>query len=254
MPRQCHGAHGRKVWSLSLTRSRRYSPPMKDALLLVLAVVWTVGWASRALVEAGRTTARGGRCTPAFSSSPELRGWLTAYVAFVSGALQPARSRVIASGVREDAPMSKEPKADPLERRARRASSAVEGVYGVDARDAGAASWTGRYLMWARTPDEAKERLTAAGFHNEADRAAVDTYRAAARRTARWPRERCLGWFRSRFEDEGWTDWEALGAGYRHPPQGARCPRPLGAVGAGRVGAGCDTVSLALAGLAASFL
>ncbi len=31
--------------------SRLYSPPMKDAILLVLAVVWTVGWASRAVVE-----------------------------------------------------------------------------------------------------------------------------------------------------------------------------------------------------------
>jgi hypothetical protein len=41
----------------------------------------------------------------------------------------------------------------------------AEGVYGVTHEDAGADNWVGTYLMWARTPEEAKARITAAGFH-----------------------------------------------------------------------------------------
>ncbi len=65
----------------------------------------------------------------------------------------------------QDEPVSKPPKLTRAERRERRASAPDAGVYGVDALDAGADAWTGRYLVWAGNPDEAKERVRAAGFY-----------------------------------------------------------------------------------------
>ncbi len=64
--------------------------------------------------------------------------------------------------------MSKRPKPTRSERRARRAAIPAEGVYGVDAQDAGADGWVGRYLLWAQDEREAKARITGAGFHPQA--------------------------------------------------------------------------------------
>jgi hypothetical protein len=123
--------------------------------------------------------------------------------------------------------VTKQPKLSRAERRERRASAPEEGVYGVDALDAGADSWTGRYLLWARSSEEAQERVRAAGFHKK--------------QIERWwtpsklPPDRRLpvalgpgvdGWFRSRLDDDGWSAWEALEATYRHPPQGIAAVDP----------------------------
>ena len=120
--------------------------------------------------------------------------------------------------------MSKPAKGTRAERRERRASQPAEGVYGVDAQDAGADSWTGRHVVWARTPDEARGRVAAAGHKKQL--------------TRRWtpsapppglPGDLGAGddrWYRSRLEDDGWTAWVALPADYRHPPQGLAAVDP----------------------------
>lgn len=41
------------------------------------------------------------------------------------------------------------------------------GVYGVDAKDAGADSWAGRYLCWTSTAEAAKARIVGAAFHKK---------------------------------------------------------------------------------------
>jgi hypothetical protein len=128
--------------------------------------------------------------------------------------------------MREDAPMSKQSKPTRAERRERRASAAVEGVYGVDAVDAGARSWTGRYLMWARTPDEAKERIGAAGFHKKQIRQRWTPSKPPPEGLPADLGGDCDGWYRSRLEDGGWTEWEALVGTYRHPPQGLAAVDP----------------------------
>jgi len=120
--------------------------------------------------------------------------------------------------MRQDAPMSKQPKLTRAERRELRASDPAEGVYGVDAQDAGADSWTGRYVMWARTPDEAKKRIAAAGFHKKQ----IEHHWTPVAPPPGLPADlgaACDRWYRSRLDDGGWTTWEALDATYRHPPQ-----------------------------------
>ncbi len=64
--------------------------------------------------------------------------------------------------------MSKPPKLTRAERRERRANVPVFGVYGVDVEDAGALTWTGRYMCWASSPQEARARIREAGFHKQA--------------------------------------------------------------------------------------
>ncbi len=115
--------------------------------------------------------------------------------------------------------MSKPPKLTRAERRERRASVPGEGVYGVDATDAGAGSWTGRYLMWARTSDEAKERVRAAGFHKKQIEWRWTPSDAPPEGVPDDLAPGVEGWRRSRLNDDGWSAWEALGATYRHPPQ-----------------------------------
>jgi hypothetical protein len=115
--------------------------------------------------------------------------------------------------------MSQRPKLTRAERRERRASTVVPGVYGVDAMDAGATSWTGRYLTWARTPDEAKERIKAAGFHKKQIQRHWTPSKPPPEGLPAGLASGCNGWYRSRLDDDGWTEWEALGATYRHPSQ-----------------------------------
>ena len=115
--------------------------------------------------------------------------------------------------------MSKQSKPTRAERREHRASTAVEGVYGVDAMDAGADSWTGRYLMWARTPDEAKKRLKAAGFHKKQIEQQWTPSKPPPDGVPAELGSECNGWYRSRRDNDGWTAWEALGVDYRHPSQ-----------------------------------
>lgn len=103
------------------------------------------------------------------------------------------------------------------ERRRSRAAVPDAGVYGVDATDPGALTWKGRYLCWAKTAAEAKERIRAAGFHKK---------QLQAHWTPRCPPPEGVpsdlgpgvaGWYRSQ-EDLGyWTEWEVLPTSYRHP-------------------------------------
>lgn len=121
--------------------------------------------------------------------------------------------------------MSKPPKLTRVERRELRASEPAEGVYGVDAQDAGAESWTGRYVMWARTPNEAKKRIAAAGFHKKQ----IEHHWTPVAPPSGLPADLgagCDPWYRSRPDDGGWTAWEALDATYRHPPQGLAAVDP----------------------------
>jgi hypothetical protein len=60
--------------------------------------------------------------------------------------------------------MSKKLKPTRAERRARRAAIPSEGVYGVDATDAGADGWFSRYLLWASDEREAKARIRQRAF------------------------------------------------------------------------------------------
>ncbi len=115
--------------------------------------------------------------------------------------------------------MPKSTKPTRAERREQRASVPEEGIYGVDAQDAGASSWDGRYLMWASNADEADKRLRAAGFHKS---------QIHRRWTPRQPPPEGLpdaltagfpGWFRSRLDYGTWTEWESLPGNYRHPSQ-----------------------------------
>ncbi len=111
------------------------------------------------------------------------------------------------------------------ERRARRAAIPAEGVYGVDAQDAGADSWVGRYLLWARDEREAKARITAAGFHRK-------QYGHLWRPGEPPPQvppglaPGFQGWWRSRRNDDGGSQWVHLPATYRHPPQGLAAVDP----------------------------
>lgn len=94
-----------------------------------------------------------------------------------------------------------------------------EGVYGVDAADAGAESWTGRYLLWASTPEDAKARIVRAGFHSKQVSKSWSPGSPPPQQVPASLGPEFDGWLRSRHDDDGWTDWEALPADYRHPPQ-----------------------------------
>ena len=115
--------------------------------------------------------------------------------------------------------MSKQPKQTRAERRQSRASEAVEGAYGVDAMDAGADSWTGRFVTWAGTPDEAKQRIAAAGFHKKQIERQWTPSRPPPEGLPAGLGSDDKGWYRSRGDDDGWTQWEPLGEAYRHPSQ-----------------------------------
>ena len=113
--------------------------------------------------------------------------------------------------------MSKAQKLTRAERRARRAARPLSGIYGVRALDNGAGHRFGRYLCWADTPDEARLRVQAAGFHGKTSSPEIDPEHLPdepplpPELTARFG-----GWYRSRWNCEGWTDWEPLPADYRH--------------------------------------
>ena len=121
------------------------------------------------------------------------------------------------------------PKLTRAQRRERRAAVPASGVYGIDAEDAEANSWTGRYVFFAQSADEAKTRIREAGFHRK-----QIAYRWGPGHEPPegpgWYEERpealppSLGqgdghWYRSRLDDGGWTPWERLPRDYGHPPQ-----------------------------------
>lgn len=117
--------------------------------------------------------------------------------------------------------MAKAQKLTRSERRERRASVPEEGVYGVDADDAGAGGWIGRYLIWADSPAAAKARIAAAGFHKR--RVGYEWTPGDDLPPPEPPPVLVAGfagWVRARSEDNGWTPWEVLPPDYRHPPQG----------------------------------
>jgi hypothetical protein len=112
------------------------------------------------------------------------------------------------------------------QRRERRETVPVSGVYGVDAWDAGADNWIGRYVFWAKSADEAKTRTRDAGFHRKQIQA---TWTPGHQPSEGIPSELRRGdahWYRSRFEDSGWTSWDRLSPDYRHPPQGLAAEDP----------------------------
>jgi len=106
------------------------------------------------------------------------------------------------------------------QRRSRRGELAAAGVYGVDTEDAGASTWTGRYLMWARSPQHAAERIRDAGFHRRRTEASWDPTRLPPQSLPEGLHAETAAWFRSRLDDDGWTPWQELPADHRHPPQG----------------------------------
>lgn len=121
--------------------------------------------------------------------------------------------------VRQDARVSKPPKLTRSERREQRASTASEGAYGLDAMDAGADSWTGRYVMWASSSEEAKERVRSAGFHKKQIKEQWTPSKPPPDGLPGGLGPESRGWYRTRRDDDGWTAWESLGATYRHPSQ-----------------------------------
>jgi hypothetical protein len=122
--------------------------------------------------------------------------------------------------------VAREQKPTRAQRRAHRAAVPDAGPYGIDAKDAGADSWIGRYVFWAESADEAKTRTRNAGFHQK-------------QLQARWtpgqippegvPSDLHKGdqhWYRSRLNDGGWASWEKLPPDYHHPPQGLASQDP----------------------------
>ena len=103
----------------------------------------------------------------------------------------------------------------------------LAGIYGVDAHDAGADSWIGRYVCFAASPDEARARIRDGGFHK---RSLWGEWSPKAQsRNGRPPPALEPGdvhWYRSRLDDSGWTPWERLPGDYRHPPQGLAATDP----------------------------
>jgi hypothetical protein len=113
--------------------------------------------------------------------------------------------------------MAKATRPTRAERREQRAAVPEAGIYGVDAEDAGASSWRGRYLTWAADADDARQRIKVAGFHKKQIR---DTWTPRRPPPDGPPAPRgpdSKGWCRSRLNEEGWTAWQPLPPDYRHP-------------------------------------
>jgi hypothetical protein len=100
------------------------------------------------------------------------------------------------------------------------------GAYGIDTRDAGADSWTGRYLFFARSPEEARSRVRDAGFHSKQIRARWAPGQEPPEGVPAGMGPGDEHWYRSRWDDNGWTAWERLPGDYRHPPQGRAAGDP----------------------------
>ncbi len=84
----------------------------------------------------------------------------------------------------------------------------------------------GRYLVWSETAEDAVERVRAAGFHKTQ---ISRHWSPAAPPPEGLPADMgpdFTGWYRSRWDDDGWTPWEMLPADYRHPPQGLAAMDP----------------------------
>lgn len=114
---------------------------------------------------------------------------------------------------------SKQPKQTRAERRESRASEAVEGAYSVDAMAAGADSWTGHSVVWAGTADEAKQRIAAAGLRRKQIERQWTPSRPPPDGLPTGLGSDDSGWYRSRRDDDGWTEWKALDEAYRLPSQ-----------------------------------
>jgi hypothetical protein len=122
--------------------------------------------------------------------------------------------------------MGRAQKLTRAQRRENRASVPTSGVYAVEVWDAGADHWLGRYAFWAESADEAKTRTRDAGFHRKQIQG---MWTPGHRPPVDLPSELQEGdahWYRSRFNEGGWTAWEQLPADYRHPPQGQAAQDP----------------------------
>jgi hypothetical protein len=127
---------------------------------------------------------------------------------------------------RHDEVVAKKPKLTRAQLREQRAAVGAPGVYGVDAHDAGADSWIGRYVCFAKSPEEASARIRDAGFHK---RRIWGEWSAGQTPPEGLPDDLGPGdghWYRSRFDDSGWTPWERLPGDYQHPPQGLAATDP----------------------------
>ncbi|GAB4062456.1 hypothetical protein GCM10028777_02240 [Angustibacter speluncae] len=122
--------------------------------------------------------------------------------------------------------MTKRPKLTRAQLRDHQGEVDATGVYGVDADDAGADTWIGRYVFFARSRDEARARIRDAGFHK---RRIQREWRPGHAPPDGLPADLAPGndhWYRTRFDDSGWTPWERLPRDYRHPPQGLAAADP----------------------------
>jgi hypothetical protein len=126
----------------------------------------------------------------------------------------------------DDVPVARAQRLTRAERRGHRATVPVSEVYGVDATDAGAESWIGRYLCWADSADAARARARNAGFHHKHIRAQWTPSQKPPPGIPAELQQKNDHWYRSRFNDSGWTSWERLPADYRHPPQGLAAQDP----------------------------
>jgi hypothetical protein len=122
--------------------------------------------------------------------------------------------------------MAKEKKPTRSELREQRAAVPEEGVYGVDVEDAGAASWIGRYVIWAASPDEAAARVRSAGFHKKQIERRWTPKKPPPGGVPAALTGDCHDWYRSRLDDDGWTEWERLPPEYRHPSQALAAENP----------------------------
>jgi hypothetical protein len=118
-------------------------------------------------------------------------------------------------------------KKHPVTRAERRAARVVlpdARVYWVEIEDAGAQCWVSRLAFFADSPAAAKERLRAIGLWHALDRSSseVELPVSAAELAKAHPNEI----FISQLDDDGWTRWFALPAGYVHPSQGQAAKHP----------------------------
>ena len=121
---------------------------------------------------------------------------------------------------RDHDPVAKRSPLTRAQRREQQGALPTAGAYGIDAQDAGADSWIGRYVIHVESADEARAQISGAGFHK---RQISAHWSPALQPPEELPTGLVAGdrhWYRSRFDDSGWTAWEQLPEDYRHPAQG----------------------------------
>jgi hypothetical protein len=92
------------------------------------------------------------------------------------------------------------------------------GVYGVDVWDMWADFLLGRYLFYAESSQAARARIRDAGFHKKQVRGQWDpgSDPPEGRPAALGPGD--PHWYRSRWDQAGWTPWEQLPGDFRYEP------------------------------------